>query len=217
MAFKEFRSTGVTGGLLESELLGKMDERKYLQEAKEYLTEKHHIKKPVLSEYERMVEWENIRYNFSKLLKEMVMSRDDVNFINYQTSMELVEVCQPDGSSPERPRGFFGRSLYQKIKAELDKLGQYKLEYFSSVGSHLDTKHGVDAFFRVRDLSGKDLATATLDVTMNDQKKDGYKADVVSLFPRGGLDPVEDKQEYLDQVEKTFDGLWNKISDKLEQ
>jgi len=210
-------SSGVTGGLLEKELLGTIDEKKYLQEAKRHLTEKHHLPKPVLNEYQRLVEHENVQYHFSRLLKEMVMSRENVNFIDYKTSMKLVEVCQPDGSSPERPRGFFGRSLYQKIKAELDKLGQYKLEYFSAVGSHLDVKHGIDAFFRVCDSSGQELATATLDVTMNPNKIGGYKADSVAVFPSGGLDPAEDRGEYLAQVEKTFQELWDKMSSELEK
>jgi len=214
--YKESRaSSGVTGGLLEQELLGKIDEKKYLQEARRHLTEKHHLPKPVLNEYERMVEYENVQYNFSRLLKEMVMSRENVNFIDYKTSLELVKACQPDGSSPERPRGFFGRSLFQKIKEELDKLGQYKLEYFSAVGSHLDTKHGVDAFFRVGDSSGKELAIATLDVTMNPNKSGGYKADSVALFPGGGLDPAEDREEYLVQVKNTFQELWGKIAANL--
>ena len=210
-------SSGVTGGLLEEELLGTMDKKKYLQEARRHLTEKHHLPKPVLNEYERMVEYENVQYNFSRLLKEMVLSRENVDFIDYKTSLKLVEVCQPDGSSPERPRGFFGRSLYQKIKAELDRLGQYELEYFSAVGSHLDVKHGIDAFFRICDSRGEELTTATLDVTMNPNKVGGYKADSVAIFPSGGLDPAEDKGEYLAQVEKTFQELWDKISSELEK
>jgi|GEM_PF-1634153 len=213
--YKEPRiPSGVTGGSLETELLGKMDERSYLQEAKSYLERKHHLSKPVLNEYEMMAEFQNMKYNFSQLLKDMVMSRDNIDYIDYDHSRQLVEVCQRDGSQPDRPQAFFARSLYNKLKAELDKIGNYQLEYYTAVSSHLDVKHGVDAYFKVLS-SGQEVAQTTLDVTSNPNKSDGYKADYVSVFPHDGLDPRDDREEYAAKVDETAQALWDKLEPRL--
>jgi hypothetical protein len=102
-----------------------------------------------------------------------------------------------------------------------DKIGleDYKdLRFYTAVGSQLDFKHGVDAFFEV-DMNGKTFVV-TLDVSMNERKKDesDIKADVLISMPGDGLDPKlkEDKEEYHKKLEEVSNEIIDAIEEKYD-
>jgi len=149
--------------------------------------------------------------------KEKIKISPLENYMSFQEAMSLVKKMQPyeDPSDPE-PR--FANDLHATIA---DKLGleDYKnLHFYTAVGSHLDKWHGVDAFVEMKVDKFRSI-TVTLDVTTNPNKGDDYKADVVFLMPREGLDPKisDDKARYQDTIEdvsgKIVDIIRSRIKD----
>jgi hypothetical protein len=84
-----------------------------------------------------------------------------------------------------------------------------QVRFYTAVGSYLDKKHGIDAFFEL-DLGSGDSVRATLDMTQNPRKHD-YKADVVFYWPKEGLDRKDpgDRIVWQDKV--------NEVSKELKE
>ncbi len=75
------------------------------------------------------------------------------------------------------------------------------LKFYSAVGTVIDHKFGVDAFFELKDPKTGAYARVTLDATLNKQKQnDGWKADVIiGEMPDAG----QEADEYLEAVDET--------------
>ncbi|PJA11208.1 MAG: hypothetical protein CO162_00380 [bacterium (Candidatus Ratteibacteria) CG_4_9_14_3_um_filter_41_21] len=101
-----------------------------------------------------------------------------------------------DPSDPE-PR--FSNDLHAKV-AELLELEDYKkLRIYSTIGTYIDRYLGTDAIFEY-EFDNNIMVLASLDVTMNKQKGESHKADVVFQWPSSGLDPKEDREEWLKKI-----------------
>jgi hypothetical protein len=85
------------------------------------------------------------------------------------------------------------------------------LKFYSAVGTVIDHKLGVDAFFELRDPKTGAYARVTLDATLNKEKqKEGWKADViVGELPDAG----QEADEYLEKI----DGIGAEIAAKLQK
>lgn len=119
------------------------------------------------------------------------------SYIPFEKALSVVKFCQP-WADPSEPEPRFANDLHASVAEELCPDDYSKLAFFTAVGSHLDRFHGVDAFFEYKTEVG--IVRATLDITTNPRKEDGYKADIVFLVPADGLDPKLDKEKYGEKV-----------------
>jgi len=139
-----------------------------------------------------------------------------IGYIPFRKSMEVARNMQPyeDPSDPD-PR--FANDLLAMIceKLNLKTVDEFKkLRIYTAVDSYLDKVHGVDAWVEL-DVEGEDMVVVTLDVTKNESKGEEYKADVVFLMPSEGLDPIDDKKEYLAKLEDVSNRIIEAIENKL--
>lgn len=139
------------------------------------------------------------------------------SYINFKDSMGLVEKCQP--GNPENPSAFFAGALRKKIS---DLLGdQYIIKFFTAVGSHLDTKHGVDAFLKIYDKEGRELGYVTLDISSRD--KGGCKANHLILVSGEQRDKYDsgsdifDKKEFFSRIDGESRTIVSLILDRIEK
>jgi hypothetical protein len=153
-----------------------------------------------------------------EIFGEIEKERPDVfenlenTYLPYKKAMEVVKKMQPFDPSDPKPR--FANDLHATIAEKL-KLEDYrKLKFFTAVSSHLDIWHGTDAFFEL-DLEGKKIIV-TLDATSN-PNKDVCKADVLVEIPHEGLDPKEDRIEYIEKIEEVADEIVGVIKNKPPQ
>lgn len=118
-----------------------------------------------------------------------------------------------EGDDPSDPETPFANDLHASIADSL-KLEDYgDLKFYTAVGSVVD-RMGVDAFFDIKDKNGK-IVTVTLDVTMNPDKVDGWRADVIILMPSDGLDPKLDKVAYREKIKEVAEKIIAKYNEKL--
>ena len=123
-------------------------------------------------------------------------------YITFEQAIDLVkdDEYQPfkDPTNPhEKP---FPHDVHATLIQELALDSYAQLRFYTAVGSELDKKHGVDAFFEL-DLGNGKSVRATLDMTQNPNKRD-YKADVVFQWPNEGLDrkDPDDRVVWQDKV-----------------
>ena len=130
--------------------------------------------------------------------------------------MDIVKKSQPD-EDLSCPKARFANDLYQGLYHDLELENKKDLRFYTAVGSCLDYKHGVDAFFEM-DFEGK-IITVTLDITSSKNKSDGYKADVIIEIPGEGLDPdlEEDKEAYKFKVEESVNNITKIIDYKISE
>ena len=152
---------------------------------------------------------------FGGLDKERVGVFSDMEgtYLPYRQAMEIVKKMQSfDPSDPNPP---FANDLHATIadKLGLDDYG--RLRFFTALESHLDFRHGIDAFFEFTSEKGENIVV-TLDVTKNIPFKDTCKADVLILMPDQGLDPKDDRKTYLDKVEETAKEIVAIIKNKID-
>lgn len=142
------------GSVLEYEYFGDMNKRRYAELVDKYKYPNEYIIKDDADVYRVMDRKDKLRMDYSESFK-------DDSFVNYIDAMAIVEKCQP--GNPENPTVFFAAAL----RKELANLfgSEYKIKFFTAVGSHLDTKHGTDAFFKLYDQEDREISRATLDIT----------------------------------------------------
>lgn len=92
-------------------------------------------------------------------------------YIPYRQALAEVEANQP--WDPTDPGTRFANDLHAEVASALGLDDWTGLRFFTAIGSALDRYHGIDAFFRFG------IAIVTLDVTLNDAKRNGYKADII--------------------------------------
>jgi len=118
------------------------------------------------------------------------------------------------GAGGSMERGETSLSTDLRVAVE-DALGlddaSDKLKFYSAVGTVIDHKFGVDAFFELKDEKTGAYARVTLDATLNKQKQqEGWKADViVGELPDAG----QEADEYLEEV----DGIGVRIAGLLQK
>lgn len=106
------------------------------------------------------------------------------------------------GAGGSMERGETSLSTDLRVAVE-DALGledaSDQLKFYSAVGTIIDFKFGVDAFFELKDKKTGAYARVTMDATLNKQKQqEGWKADViVGELPDAG----QESDEYLEEVD----------------
>lgn len=124
------------------------------------------------------------------------------DYLTFKQAVDLVKETnfQPfkDPTNPhEKP---FPHDVHATL-IDLLSLDSYEqVRFYTAVGSYLDKKHGIDAFYEL-DLGEGESVRATLDMTQNPHKHD-YKADVVFQWPRDGIDRKDpsDRVVWQDKV-----------------
>ncbi len=185
-----------TGSLLEHELIGTVNENKYKEEAYKLL---HRDQLPTKDDtpeekFEKML---HVREMARQELETAEQLADRSNYLNYRDSMDLVEQCQV--GNPENPARFFAHSLHEYISNRFSE--KYVVKYFTAAGgTHLDVLHGVDCYFKIYDReSGRELTSATVDLTKNRKKTTAKKANVlfyISDEQAEKIDPSHGNKEF---------------------
>lgn len=115
-------------------------------------------------------------------------------------------------------RGETSMSTDLRVAVE-DALGmtdaEEDLKFYSAVGTIIDHKLGVDAFFELKDPKTGAYARVTLDATLNKEKqKEGWKADViVGELPDAG----QEADDYLEKVEEIGSDIAAKLQRRLNE
>ncbi|MDP3244657.1 MAG: hypothetical protein Q8M83_03290 [bacterium] len=146
---------------------------------------------------------DTMRVNDQKFKNKFIELGGDAKtgYLSYNKALRLVRECQP--GDPTDPKKDFSRDLRVAIIDDLKiEPGQENaVKIYTALRSPLDKFHGVDAVVEIEE--GKKIRRATLDVSLNTKKGEGYKADVVAL---GEIpDPTEGGQAeelYLKRVEE---------------
>lgn len=133
------------------------------------------------------------------------------SYVPFKEAFELVKMFQPidretkKPQDPTHPKESFPKDLRVAIA---DALGLTTIEelnrvkYYTAVGSHLDTFHGVDAFIELEGKTPGESRIVTFDVTLRTEAaaKKGAKANVIIRE----LNP-EDIKKYLKEVDEIAD------------
>ncbi len=189
-SFENIGNIEKRGSVLEYEYFGEVNKFNYSQEAEKYLNPEP-IQIKTQDDIFRAMQKKYEMHDYSESYK-------DNSYINYKDAMAIVEKCQP--GNPESPRVLFANFLRKRVAEILeeqfkDKEGQFRVKFFTAVGSHLDTKHGVDAFIKIYDQEEREVGVVTLDISardkgfsktdllimINDEERDLYDRDSVKF------------------------------------
>lgn len=90
-----------------------------------------------------------------------------------------------------------------------------ELKFYSAVGTVIDHKLGVDAFFELKDSESGAFARVTLDATLNKQKQqEGWKADViVGELPDAG----QEQDEYFSEIGSIGKRISGMLKERLKE
>jgi len=157
----------------------------------------------------RMVEAEYLSAVKKKYL-EMYGSLSNLRFkeTEEEEARKAVEGLQP-WSDPSDPDPDFANDLHATVADQL-KLEDYaELEFYTAVGSHLDVKFGIDAFFKFK--AGDKEIVVSLDLTTKDYKSNP-KADIMIYVPKEYIvSRTENPKEYADIIKEAAEKISKKI------
>jgi len=142
----------------------------------------------------------------SEVLGELPKFEKGDIYVPFKPMMEWVEKHQFGDPTDPEPR--FANDLHATVAEKLGIEDLRNIKFFTAIGSPLDHFHGIDAFFKIQ-LNEKQIIV-TLDVTMNPNKGENYKADVVFYISAKGLDPRDDKKEYMEKINEVADLIVDK-------
>ncbi len=154
------------GSTYEREILGEAPKLKYAQEAYKIINRLSADK----MDAEDALKMREYAYEYVADYEHL-----SKNFLSYNQSMKAIERCE-DG---KKPLAFFAASLRNKLAENADSQG-FDVEYFTSVGTHLDVMHGVDAYIKLIDRETKTAFTLTIDLSQMD--KGNQKADLLMVI-----------------------------------
>ena len=117
----------------------------------------------------------------------------DFEYIPYGRALAILKDMQP--FDPTEPEPDFAYTVHSLIYDSLG-LDASDVRFYTAVKSPFDRFHGVDAWFEVD--AGGQRKIVTVDVTMNANKEDGHKANIIFLVPNGGLDRKVDKDQFME-------------------
>ncbi len=184
-----------TGDRLEQEFLGEVKKDQYKEMA--YLFLHKELRKKADNPDDDYMRILSIRDKSKEEFQTALDLTKRGKYIDFENSIKLVEKCQV--GDPEKPRPFFAAALHKAIGEQF--VDKYILKFFTATGgTHLDVCHGVDAFFKLYDKEdGEELAMATLDLTMNPNKTEANKADVlvdIAADDYAKYDPSQGNKEF---------------------
>lgn len=162
---------------------------------------------------------EERRFFDKKLEKEIIYrfaKNREVYTFNLETSLKIVEQCQPRQLEP------LADDLYNKIGEELgieerDENDDFiDLKFYTAVNSKADYSFGIDAFvvyYHTNEESGeKEKITVSLDVTVN-SLKDRKKADLILYFQE---DSADKRENWIKDVSNYAKIIKEKLKEKIE-
>lgn len=194
-SFERINTFENKGSVLEYEYLNEINKNAYSQAVDEY-------QHPELYKIENEADVERVFLRKNAEKKDYADSFKDNSYINFKDAMQIVEKCQP--GNPEAPSAIFAGALRKEIATVLGD--GYKVKFFTAVGSHLDTKHGVDAFIKIYDQENKELQRVTLDISASD--KGFTKADLLITISQNERDLYDfnsnnfNKDEFINRIKK---------------
>lgn len=149
-----------------------------------------------------------------KNMPELEKRYKEAGFIKLKDAMDVIKRYQPEGSDPSDPTPDFANDLHATVAEKLGIEDYEKVRFYTSVGTYIDIANGVDAFMEI----DKDEKTVfvTLDVTNNPQKG-SHKADVVFFISPEGIDPKEDRKEYMEKIEEVAERVVASFNDNLKK
>ncbi|PKM86984.1 hypothetical protein CVU83_03565 [Candidatus Falkowbacteria bacterium HGW-Falkowbacteria-2] len=192
------------GTFLEHEFFNTIDKTNYGLVAKELLSPQtkplrttEDVERAMMAKYDEK----------SKYLQTL----NSDSYIKYADAMKLVEKCQP--GDPSKPKTLFASSLINNISNKLAE--GFQVKFFTVVGSHLDTKHGVDAFIKLYNQEGKEIACATIDISQHEKSQP--KANLVMIVSNKDRDVFDQQSELFDreEFEKRIDSEANRVIETL--
>ncbi len=157
-SFEKINNFENKGSVLEYEYLNEINKNAYSQAVDEY-------QHPELYKIENNADVERVFLRKNAEKRDYADSFKDNSYINFKDAMQIVEKCQP--GNPEAPSAVFAGALRKEIANILG--GEYRVKFFTAVGSHLDTKHGVDAFIKVYNQENQELNQVTIDISASDK------------------------------------------------
>jgi hypothetical protein len=166
----------ITGTRLEQEFLGEIKKDQYKEMA--YLFLHKELTKKADNPDDEYLRILNIREKAREEFQTALDLSKRGKYIDFANSLKLAESCQV--GNPENPTPFFAAALHKNVKDLF--VDKYILKFFTAAGgSHLDVCHGIDAFFKLYNKeNGEELAMASLDLTMNPNKTEAVKADILA-------------------------------------
>ena len=185
-SFEKINNFENKGSILEFEYFGEINKRAYSQAVDEYLN-------PELYKIKSQEDVERVFLRKNKEKEDYANSFKNDSYIKFKDAMAIVEKCQ--FGNPEMPNAIFATVLRKEISNLLGD--EYKVKFFTAVGSHLDTKHGVDAFIKVYDKNEKELAQVTLDIS--GREKGASKADLLIVVSREERDCYDFDSDNFDK------------------
>lgn len=118
-------------------------------------------------------------------------------YLPFQQALKLVKKFQP--WDPTNPGKDFLKELRLEVieRLKLPPGQEDRVKVYTALRSPLDKFHGIDAFVEFKKNGQTEIAT--LDISLNPKKQEGYKADlIIDNVP----DPKEDEVGYLKAVDK---------------
>lgn len=184
-SFEKSNSFENKGSVLEYEYFSQINKSAYSQAVDEY-------QHPDLYKIENEEDAERVFWRKNADKKDYADSFKDDSYINFKDAMKIVERCQP--GNPESPHAVFAGALRKEVSNILGE--EYKVKFFTAVGSHLDTKHGIDAFIKVYNQEDQELTQVTLDIS--GREKGTSKANILIVVS-------QEERDYYDFDSENFD------------
>ncbi|MFH1226125.1 MAG: hypothetical protein V1684_02500 [bacterium] len=133
--------------------------------------------------------------------------------ITFEATEDDAKGRQPRLDYPFKPTKKPARDIREAIAKELGlEVEDKRLRLYTAVWSIHDYKHSVDAWVEFDE--GETTKKVTLGITGNPKKEKNkiYNPDIEILVEKeGGLDPIEDKEEYEAKIDETVFRIMEKL------
>lgn len=176
------------GHLLEEQLIGTIDSKKYKKDAYFYL----HPEKFKNNELDKQAQYEKILMLQEEIESSFVTVMDFKRTrLPLKVAMKIIEKCQKN--NPEAPQKTFARKLLAGVKNQFKD--KYIFKFFtSSGGTHLDICNGIDGYFKIYNKeTGIEMTEATIDLT-SDPNKNCTPADLLIFISKEDAARLDDSR-----------------------
>ncbi|MFZ2153711.1 MAG: hypothetical protein WAV16_00595 [Candidatus Moraniibacteriota bacterium] len=146
-------------------------------------------------------------------MPELEKKFKEAGYIRLKDAMQVIKRHQPF-EDPSDPNPRFANDLHAKVAEKLNIDNYENVRFYTAVGTYIDLANGVDAFMEI-DKDGETIFV-TLDVTIN-SKKDSHKADVVFFVSSNGIDPKENRAEYMEKIEEVSNSVVEAFNNNLKK
>ena len=151
------------------------------------------------------------KIDWPSILKQNKISPETLRYRDWQ---KIIQELYPE--NPTMPKQKWGKDLYNFVaeKLGLDIENTEDLKFFNSLGTPMD-RNGIDCFFTFKNPQTGKEAMFTIDVTAN-PKKDEWKANLVIGEMPNYRESPEEKEKYIEEMEKASGRIAEKLRDDTE-